>query len=71
MSALPSVLAEKEEDVINMNDFLGTLGEGDEEEKKKILEGMMKHEQEKFCGSNVLLDRLGDLWDELVDTETN
>ena len=66
VGALPNVLAEKEEDVADMEEFFTTIDE-DDEEKKKAFEELMKKEQEKVTKSDVILERLGDLWDEMVE----
>ena len=60
VGALPNVLAEKEEDVADMEEFFSTID-------KEALEELMKKEQEKVTKSDVILERLGDLWDEMVE----
>jgi len=60
VGALPNVLAEKEEDVADMEEFFSTID-------KEALEELMRKEQEKATKSDVILERLGDLWDEMVE----
>ena len=60
MGALPNVLAEKEEDVADMEEFFSTID-------KAALDELMKKEQEKATKSDAILERLGDLWDEMVE----
>ena len=60
VGALPNVLAEKEEDVADMEEFFSTSD-------KEAFEELMKKEQEKVTKSDAILDRLGDLWDEMVE----
>ena len=60
VGALPNVLAEKEEDVADMEEFFSTTD-------KEAFEELMKKEQEKVTKSDAILDRLGDLWDEMVE----
>ena len=60
MGALPNVLAEKEEDVADMEEFFSTID-------KAALDELMKKEQEKATKRDAILERLGDLWDEMVE----
>lgn len=66
VSALPSVLAEKEEDVVDMENMLSSMVVGKEGEKSGQFEELMEQEKDKFCGSPALLERLRGLWDEMV-----
>ena len=61
VGALPNVLAEKEEDVADMEEFFSSTID------KEAFEELMKKEQEKVTKSDVILERLGDLWDEMVE----
>lgn len=58
VGALPNVLAEKEEDVADMEEFFSSSADE--------LGELMKKEQEKVTKSAAILERLGDLWDEMV-----
>jgi hypothetical protein len=66
VSALPSVLADKEEDVVDMENMLSSMVVGKEGEKSGQFEELMEQEKDKFCGSPALLERLRGLWDEMV-----
>ena len=61
VGALPNVLAEKEEDVADMEEFFSSTID------KEAFEELMKKEQEKVTKSDAILERLGDLWDEMVE----
>ena len=61
VGALPNVLAEKEEDVADMEEFFSSTID------KEAFQELMKKEQEKVTKSDVILERLGDLWDEMVE----
>ena len=61
VGALPNVLAEKEEDVADMEEFFSSTID------KEAFEELMKKEQEKVTKSDVILERLGNLWDEMVE----
>ena len=61
VGALPNVLAEKEEDVADMEEFFSSTID------KEAFEELMKKEQEKVTKSDAILERLGNLWDEMVE----
>jgi len=67
VQSLPSICAEKEEEVVDVETWMASMAEEDEEEKKRKLDELMNMEREKLCGNSMLLERIKDLFDDIVE----
>merc|ERR1712013_649580 len=68
IGALPSILAEKKEDIIDMDDWAGAMNIEDEETRNQKMKEVLDHQNASFDGNAAVKSRIGGLVDEWIDS---
>merc|ERR1711915_1169567 len=67
LTALPTILAEKKEDMFDPEEWMKAMNETDEETKNKKLKEMTDQQNANFGANNIIADRMKEIVDEWID----
>ena len=67
LSALPAILAESSEDIVDPADWCEAMNESDQLEKEKKMKKMMEMSSSKVSNSQEMGHRIAELFDELIE----